>query len=399
MYGRNQAIDLKESKDMKQKLWKAIEQYRCSGGREEHWRNRDALDILIAEALAQQHTPFGYVQYVDKFGDYEFNKRKKDCRNDREAIPVYIAPQAQQVDEYRRGFSDGMKEAPTGECWIRVIDEAMVGAHLGVADIADDYGTAKEKLNDLICWSVEVDRDTAAPAPQAQPVWSNGDEPLVGGGLIRLGKVDSQIREVLETTQAQQPLTDDKTAAQIYEASVRAKSDQCVESASSESYWKKFSQTTDGINIKEEMIEQVEHWHQLACPTPDAKAFNVQLGCHFEEIAEMVRALTFKLGATEARGEGTKLELMLTHVADDLKSGFIDVVVEDRHEFADSIADQIVTATGVGYRAGIDVPRAIEIVNASNWSKFDDNGQPIFDTNGKVSKGPNYRAPDLTECL
>jgi hypothetical protein len=74
---------------------------------------------------------------------------------------------AQQGDEYQRGFSDGMKEAPTGECWIRVIDEAMVGAHLGVADIADDYGTAKEKLNDLICWSVEVDRDTATPAPQA----------------------------------------------------------------------------------------------------------------------------------------------------------------------------------------------------------------------------------------
>lgn len=36
---------------MKQKFWRAIEAYRSSGGREEHWRNRDALDILIDEIL------------------------------------------------------------------------------------------------------------------------------------------------------------------------------------------------------------------------------------------------------------------------------------------------------------------------------------------------------------
>lgn len=69
---------------------------------------------------------------------------------------------------YKRGFSDGMKEAPTGESWIRAIDEAMVGAHIGVAEMADDYGTAKKKLNALICWSVQVDRDLSRA--QAAPV-------------------------------------------------------------------------------------------------------------------------------------------------------------------------------------------------------------------------------------
>ena len=38
---------------MKQKLWKAIEAYRISGGREEHWRNRDVLDILLDEVLEE----------------------------------------------------------------------------------------------------------------------------------------------------------------------------------------------------------------------------------------------------------------------------------------------------------------------------------------------------------
>lgn len=72
----------------------------------------------------------------------------------------------QESDDYMRGFNDGMKEAPTGECWIRAIDEAMVGAHIGVANIGDDYGTAKDKLNSLICWSVDVDRELSKPAQQ-----------------------------------------------------------------------------------------------------------------------------------------------------------------------------------------------------------------------------------------
>jgi len=37
----------------KQQLWKLIEQYRQSGGREEHWRNRDILGVAIDEALKE----------------------------------------------------------------------------------------------------------------------------------------------------------------------------------------------------------------------------------------------------------------------------------------------------------------------------------------------------------
>jgi len=37
---------------MRAKLWKAIDAYRMSGGREEHWRNRDALDQMIEELVA-----------------------------------------------------------------------------------------------------------------------------------------------------------------------------------------------------------------------------------------------------------------------------------------------------------------------------------------------------------
>lgn len=99
-----------------------------------------------------------------------------------EAIESLRTALAQQAsEEYKRGFNDGMKEAPTGECWIRAIDEAMVGAHLGIADMGDDYGTAKKKLNDLICWSVEVDRELAQ---QGDPVaWRHNCNALCTDGL------------------------------------------------------------------------------------------------------------------------------------------------------------------------------------------------------------------------
>lgn len=124
----------------------------------------------------------------------------------------YCLAEVLQRNDYKRGFSDGMKEAPTGECWIRVIDEAMVGAHLGVADMSDDYGTAKKKLNDLICWSVEVDRESARHAPAAQPVQGSVDkfflpkaahegvvENTVGTFRMRIsGLTIRQIKEIFE---------------------------------------------------------------------------------------------------------------------------------------------------------------------------------------------------------
>lgn len=45
--------------------------------------------------------------------------------------------------------------------WLRVVDEAMVSSHLGIADSSDSYEVAKKKLNDLICWNIAVVTDPA----------------------------------------------------------------------------------------------------------------------------------------------------------------------------------------------------------------------------------------------
>jgi hypothetical protein len=40
---------------------------------------------------------------------------------------------------------------------------------------------------------------------------------------------------------------------------------------------------------------------------------------------------------------------------------------------------------------------AIEKVHASNMTKLGDDGKPVYNEDGKVVKGPNYKAPDLSE--
>lgn len=83
----------------------------------------------------------------------------------------------------------------------------------------------------------------------------------------------------------------------------------------------------------------------------------------------------------------------IDHVGNLLKKGG-GVVVKSRIDLLDSLADQIVTATGVGTFLGMNVPGALAEVNRSNYSKFED-GEPIFNENKKVMKGKDYTPPDL----
>ena len=143
-------------------------------------------------------------------------------------------------------------------------------------------------------------------------------------------------------------------------------------------------------------VDLIELWHQRARPAPTTKDFNVQLGCHFEEFVEMLECLHFehpKFGAS-CGGDLTVFTL-LYEMADELKANRIKATVVDRRGFLDSIADQVVTGVGVGHCAKLKTTEAVRRVNTSNWSKYDHEGKPIFDQNGKITKGPNYEPPDL----
>jgi predicted HAD superfamily Cof-like phosphohydrolase len=142
-------------------------------------------------------------------------------------------------------------------------------------------------------------------------------------------------------------------------------------------------------------IDLIKMWHERARPKPDAAQLNVQTGCHFEEVQEMLAVMS---GDDEYSSQMLdRLHTALTVVAIGMKQGTIKCYIkpDDRNEFLDSLADQIVTATGVGHCAKMNIVEAVRRVNSSNWSKYDTDGKPVFNGNGKITKGPNYKAPDL----
>jgi predicted HAD superfamily Cof-like phosphohydrolase len=132
-------------------------------------------------------------------------------------------------------------------------------------------------------------------------------------------------------------------------------------------------------------IERTKQWFEQAIPEPTDEHKSIQLGCHIEEVAEMLSAVDLHEWAHD-------IDLLAT----DLKVGDDSVsnLSINRKELLDSLADQIVTAVGVAHMFGMDISGALEEVNRSNFSKFE-NGKPVFDDNGKITKGKDYTPPSL----
>ncbi|AAW67532.1 hypothetical protein [Listonella phage phiHSIC] len=137
-------------------------------------------------------------------------------------------------------------------------------------------------------------------------------------------------------------------------------------------------------------LENTKKWFEAAIPEPTIEQACIQVGCHLEEVAEMLAAT----------GDSNAMEV-LENVANHYKTlneHYLSSVEltqpEHKQELLDSLADQIVTAVGVAHMMGFDILGALDEVNRSNFSKLE-NGKPVFDANGKITKGKNYIKPDL----
>lgn len=139
------------------------------------------------------------------------------------------------------------------------------------------------------------------------------------------------------------------------------------------------------------MIESILLWHKRARPEPDHEQFNVQLGCHIEEMAELLQ----EVGCEQVQDELDNAIDCLVIVANALKCGATVANIKDRHNFLKELCDGVVTAAGVAYTGDYAFESAMQEVNRSNWSKFDENGLPVFNKHGKITKGSRYSAANL----
>jgi len=100
---------------------------------------------------------------------------------------------------------------------------------------------------------------------------------------------------------------------------------------------------------------------------PDAETMELRIELIEEELRELKEAVY--------DGEGT----------------LIDV--------ADALTDLLYVIYGAGHSFGIDLDFTFQEVHSSNMSKLGEDGKPIYRSDGKVLKGPNYRPPNLQNIM
>ncbi len=71
----------------------------------------------------------------------------------------------------------------------------------------------------------------------------------------------------------------------------------------------------------------------------------------------------------------------------------------DLTAIADALADIVYIAYGSAHVYGIDLDAVLDEVHASNMTKLGADGRPVRRSDGKILKGPGYRAPDVAAVL
>lgn len=119
-------------------------------------------------------------------------------------------------------------------------------------------------------------------------------------------------------------------------------------------------------------------------PEVDRERVHMRMRLIYEEVSELTGAVY-----------GDKARRMLEETISSLP----DDGTRDTIETADALADLIYVIYGMALECGISLPAVLREVQASNLSKLDGEGKPIYREDGKVLKGDNFFPPDVKSAL
>lgn len=154
------------------------------------------------------------------------------------------------------------------------------------------------------------------------------------------------------------------------------------------------------MNTKPTNFQRTAAWLTACGKEPgNDEHFGVQLGCHIEEFTELLACLT--VAATpDVIEEIEHIGGGLVALAEAFKAGLPVRVPEQRRiEFLDALCDGEVTGNGLAFLARMDKEGADAAVLDSNDSKLCEDGRVVLLEGGKIGKGPNYRAPELSAFI
>lgn len=119
-------------------------------------------------------------------------------------------------------------------------------------------------------------------------------------------------------------------------------------------------------------------------PEVDRERVHMRMRLIYEEVSELT-------GAVYGDNARRMLEETISSLPDD---GTRDTI-----ETADALADLIYVIYGMALECGISLPAVLREVQASNLSKLDGEGKPIYREDGKVLKGDNFFPPNVKSAL
>ena len=122
-------------------------------------------------------------------------------------------------------------------------------------------------------------------------------------------------------------------------------------------------------------------------------------GTNFELVGDFMEAFGQIVEPEPIIPDDTIVDLRVDLIAEEFLELREAVANEDIVEIADALTDLLYVVYGAGHAFGIDLDECFLEVHASNMSKLDDDGQPIYREDGKVLKSDNYFKPNLASVL
>ena len=120
---------------------------------------------------------------------------------------------------------------------------------------------------------------------------------------------------------------------------------------------------------------------------------------NFEKVGVFMKTFGQEIKTKPSLSSNKINTLRINLIEEELKELKHAIENKDLKETIDALTDILYVTYGAGHAFGVNLDKCFEEVQKSNMSKLGDDGNPIYNKNGKVMKGPKYFKPDLKKFL
>ena len=112
---------------------------------------------------------------------------------------------------------------------------------------------------------------------------------------------------------------------------------------------------------------------------------------NFEKVKKFMQTFGQEIKINPTFPDDKIANLRLKLIEEELSELKVAIREKDIAEVADALTDILYVTYGAGHSFGIDLNKCFDEVQNSNMSKLGNDGKPIYNEDGKVMKGPNYK--------